>query len=592
MDARASLAVAGPAGRASTPQTPWQITTEVVREDARVGRHTMPATAFSSGKNLLPPKPTAEPAQNMRLVAKRAGGAEKTSDYKGQYRIWPGLLLLLLLVVGALCVITKSAIATRDARAVRAIAYEQNVAGKRSIKDGKTDDNIIVSDDGQVGNPKSYDTSGTHSLSRAFERTPTNPSLVCEMPDYQSKNGLIVAVAANGTEVPLQIKGVNWFGMETPLAVPFGLWENADNGTTAYAIASFLARNNFNAVRLPISVENVLNNNPPKKGVVNLASNRAINATNFISTLQTLVKSLAYRNIGVLISMHTLTNEESGATWFDESVGVTQDDFLQAVGTVSSNLCGQDYWNVMGLDLKNEPQTATWGTGDDDDFVVGCEKIAKVMHSNCPQWLGFVEGIVSSHTLTIGSEEMDYYDWWGGGLQKAGDTQPQFTIENKLVWAPHYYTTAVAPQRYFYGDGTTDDFSTYVELSDDDLHTRVEATMTDMFGYLTDDKTHALLLGEFAGLYANDAHPEKTTQRTTDLTIQVLLDKEFAGGFMWSLNPESAYAYNPADTEGSFTEGMLLDDWLSPNAQFLEAFTPMDAMPNLRKFPCFPVAAT
>jgi endoglucanase len=58
------------------------------------------------------------------------------------------------------------------------------------------------------------------------------------MPDYQSKNGQIVAVAANGTEVPIQIKGVNWFGMETSLAVPFGLWENAENGTTAVSASS------------------------------------------------------------------------------------------------------------------------------------------------------------------------------------------------------------------------------------------------------------------------------------------------------------------------------------------------------------------
>lgn len=453
------------------------------------------------------------------------------------------------------------------------MAYEQRVAGKRSIQDGKTDDNIIISDDGQVGNPKSYDTTVT-----------------CEMPDYQSKNGQIVAVAANGTEVPIQIKGVNWFGMETALAVPFGLWENAENGTTAYEVAAFLARNNFNAVRLPVSVENVLNDSPPQKGVINLSSNRAINATTFASTLQTLVKSLAYRNIGVLISMHRLTNKKSGATWFDETLGVTQDDFLKAVDIVSSNLCGQDYWNVMGLDLKNEPETATWGTGDDDDFVVGCEKIAKVMHGNCPQWLGFVEGVVATHTVTIAGEELDYYDWWGGGLQKAGDTKPQFTIENKLVWAPHYYTTAVAPQRYFYGDGTTSDFSTYVELSDEDLLARVEGTMNDMFGYLADEKAAALLLGEFAGLYTKDAHPKLTTKRTTDLTIQVLMDKNYAGGFMWSLNPESEYAYNPADTEGSFTEGMLLDDWLSPNKEFLDAFTPMEQMPDLRKFPCFPVS--
>lgn len=60
----------------------------------------------------------------------------------------------------------------------------------------------------------------------------TNPT-GCEQPNYLSKNGQLLAVAANGTEVPFAIKGVNWFGMETPLAVPFGLWENQINGTTA-----------------------------------------------------------------------------------------------------------------------------------------------------------------------------------------------------------------------------------------------------------------------------------------------------------------------------------------------------------------------
>lgn len=38
---------------------------------------------------------------------------------------------------------------------------------------------------------------------------------MCELPDYQSKNGHIYAVSKNGTEVPLKIKGINWFGMET-----------------------------------------------------------------------------------------------------------------------------------------------------------------------------------------------------------------------------------------------------------------------------------------------------------------------------------------------------------------------------------------
>lgn len=33
----------------------------------------------------------------------------------------------------------------------------------------------------------------------------------CELPNYLSKNGHIVAVSKNGTEVPLKIKGINWY---------------------------------------------------------------------------------------------------------------------------------------------------------------------------------------------------------------------------------------------------------------------------------------------------------------------------------------------------------------------------------------------
>jgi endoglucanase len=342
-------------------------------------------------------------------------------------------------------------------------------------------------------------------------------------------------------------------------------------------------------VRIPVSIENILSNNPPAPGVVNRASNRALNLKNFITSLQSIVESLAFRKIGVMISMHRLTNTKSGDNWFDPALGVTQEMFLQAMATISKELCGEDYWNIIGVDLKNEPEKADWGTGTENDFVVGAEKIAKVMHEHCPNWLAFVEGVVNVHTMTLDGVQTEYYDWWGGGLQDAAKKRPQFTIPNKLVWAPHYYTTAVAPQKYFYGTGTSEDYSQYVELGDEELYKRIEATMHDMFGYLVEENTNALVLGEFAGLYAKDAHPMKTTKRTTDLTIRVMMSKNYAGGFMWSLNPESKYEYNPANQKGTFTEGLLMDDWLTPNTEFINAFLPMDAMPDLKPMPCFQV---
>ncbi|TMW64638.1 hypothetical protein Poli38472_011518 [Pythium oligandrum] len=506
----------------------------------------------------------------LRIVASKEEDGPSSTAYKGQYRRWPGVVLLVAIVALASVLITTKARDAYDASVKRAAEFEMYKQSGRRIKDGTTAEGDIISDDGQIGNPKQYDTSSD-----------------CALPDYQSKNGRLYAVSSNGTEVPFRVKGVNWFGMETDLAVPFGLWENQMNGTTAYEVAAFLSRNKFNAVRIPISIENVLNNNAPKEGVVNKASNRALNLKNYITTLQSIVQSLAFRRIGVLISMHRLTNTKAGANWFDEALGVSQEDFLKAVSIISKELCGQEYWNVMGLDLKNEPEKAEWGTGTDADFVTGAEKIAKVMHDNCPNWLGFVEGVVDERSMTLDGKEITYYDWWGGGLQDAAKSRPKFKIENKLVWAPHYYTTAVAPQSYFYGDKTTADYSTYEELGDEDLYKRVEGTMHHMFGYLVEENAYALLLGEFAGLYSKDAHPMKTTKRTTDMTIKVMMSKNYAGGFMWSLNPESAYEYNPADTKGSFTEGLMSDDWLTPDKEFLNAFVPMDSMPDLRQLPCF-----
>ncbi|GMF28502.1 unnamed protein product [Phytophthora lilii] len=87
-DHRASLVVERPGERLSTPMTPWQIGSEVVRnERVTMSRHTMPATAFYSDKDRFSQKYTADPSQNMRLVVKKPGESEDESDYKGQYRV-------------------------------------------------------------------------------------------------------------------------------------------------------------------------------------------------------------------------------------------------------------------------------------------------------------------------------------------------------------------------------------------------------------------------------------------------------------------------------------------------------------------------
>ncbi|KAJ0411819.1 hypothetical protein ATCC90586_002972 [Pythium insidiosum] len=505
--------------------------------------------------------------------------ASADADAPGGVFVWPGIVLLLLVVGAATALIVHFATKAEASSDKRGHDYELKQFRQRQIKGGRNDTTVvgndIVSDDGVIGNPKKY------------------PPSECELPDYQSKNGQIVAVSKNGTEVPIKIKGVNWFGMEDIEAIPLGIWENMDNGTTVYSIATFLASNRFNAVRLPLMAKWILDNKVPNADLLNKESNRAISTKDYMSLLKSLIKALAYRKIGVLISMHTLSHGDNGPLWYNDAV--PEPKFLDAIEILTTNLCSKDYWNVMGIDLKNEPYLATWGDGSATDFRAGAKRIAARMHAGCPQWLGFVEGLYKTgHKVEIDGESVPYADWYGGGLQVVKTQGLDFAVPNKLVWAPHYYTPAVFPQAYLFGGGTFTDggYKDYKELEDATLRKRIEGTMHDMFGYLATETGPAVVLGEFGGLYSTDKHPMKTTKRCTDFTIEVITKKSYAGGFVWSLNPESKYDYNPSDRTGKFVEGLLQPDWLSVNEEYLKALAGMDSMPNLRSFPCFETHST
>ncbi|TYZ62033.1 hypothetical protein PybrP1_010757 [[Pythium] brassicae (nom. inval.)] len=504
-----------------------------------------------------------------------SGKKERASDYKGRYRVWPGFLLFLAILGGAAFAITYFALDKRDASVARQAEWQSHQFKDKQIKSnssagGGASSADLVEDDGVLGNPKAY------------------PPSACELPDYQSKNGRIVAVSKNGTEVALGIKGVNWFGMETGQAVPFGLWDNSMNGTTAYQVATFLANNKFNAVRLPLMVAWILDNKIPNGDLVNKQENRAVSIKNYMSLLKSIIKVLQFRKIGVLLSMHTLEYNDNGVLWYNDNISEAK--FLSAIDVLTSNLCSGEYWNIMGVDLKNEPYKGTWGDDSATDFRAGAQRIANRMLKGCTNWLGFVEGVNGQRTVSIGGEKFEYYDWYGGGLQGAKTAGVDFAVPNKVVYAPHYYTPAVYPQRYFFGAGTSTasgPLKGYTELDDATLRLRVQATMDDMFGFLASTTGPALLLGEFGGLYAKDEHPMKTTKRCTDFTVEVIKKPGWSGGFMWSLNPESAYQYNPADKPGHYTEGLLEDDWLRANDKFLVAMAALDDLPNLHPFPCF-----
>lgn len=112
---------------------------------------------------------------------------------------WPGAVLLALALILPAILIVLAGNKQHEAVLTRLEAYNQRQYHRKDITGGASGSDLddIVGNGGEIGNPLKY------------------PENKCTQPNYLSKEGKIFAVADNGTEVPISIKGVNWFGMET-----------------------------------------------------------------------------------------------------------------------------------------------------------------------------------------------------------------------------------------------------------------------------------------------------------------------------------------------------------------------------------------
>jgi len=94
----------------------------------------------------------------------------------------------------------------------------------------------------------------------------------------------------------------------------------------------------------------------------------------------------------ILVAAHRLTPESwpGDGLWYEE--GFSEDDVKDDWSALAEQLCNQ--WNVVGVDLQNEPHTATWGKGNKrTDWNQAAGRLGNHVLSQCPRWLIFVEGI-------------------------------------------------------------------------------------------------------------------------------------------------------------------------------------------------------
>ena len=123
-------------------------------------------------------------------------------------------------------------------------------------------------------------------------------------------------------EEPFAIKGVNWFGAEGEGACPDGLWQRP-----AAEFLDFVAELEFNAIRLPLAVDNVLDD--PLVGKWSLTANEQLRGLRSLALLERVVVMAAARGLLVLLDVHRLSARvwpTAHGLWYSNEVGIALSD--------------------------------------------------------------------------------------------------------------------------------------------------------------------------------------------------------------------------------------------------------------------------
>jgi len=342
-----------------------------------------------------------------------------------------------------------------------------------------------------------------------------------------------------GEEV--RLTGVNWFGFETSIKAPHGLWSR-DYKSMLDQIKSL----GFNCIRMPWSNEIMANNGNVMPSSINFGGPDPVNGTNPMNadlngktSLEVLDAIVTYAgDIGLKI---ILDNHSRAADaylqedlWYTSNFSEQQwiDDWVSLATRYAGNS------TIVGMDLNNEPHgRASWGTNNSaTDWNKAAERCGNAILAVNPDVLIIVEGI-GKH-----SDGSSY--WWGGNLRGVRTAPVNLSANNKLVYSPHEYGPEVYNQSWF---------------SAANFPANMPAIMDTAWGFVRNENRGHLLVGEF-GIKDSSAFNGKTIQWFRAFLAHVGSDVSWT---FWCMNPNSGD-----------TGGILSDDWSSVNQWKVDLLAP------------------
>ncbi len=313
----------------------------------------------------------------------------------------------------------------------------------------------------------------------------------------------------------IQLKGINWFGLDSDYHGLHGLWSGRSMQDFLEQIKSL----GFNALRIPVAPESLRRETAGADGYANP-----------VEQIKDLLARTESLGLYILLDFHTCSSSVGHTASGPESCsGYSSEDWLRDLKTLTE--LSLNHANVVGVDLFNEPYGLTWTQWRD----MASEAAAVVLTTN-PRLLAFVEGVGGA------SEQGPFAAFWGENLYEAATNLPDIP-KSRLVFSPHVYGPSV--------------FDGHSYFAAEDYPNNMPQIWDSHFGYLK-DRSYPLAIGEFGGKY------QQKDRLWQNMFVQYLQDRDIQHFFYWSWNPNSGD-----------TGGLLKSDWSSVDEDKLALLSPL-----------------
>jgi endoglucanase len=347
---------------------------------------------------------------------------------------------------------------------------------------------------------------------------------------------------ANGKEV--RLTGVNWFGFETSMLYPHGLWSR-----DLKSVLKQIKDLGFNCLRIPwcnkmldpsVTIRINSYGTDPYTGVSPMNAEESTK-TKPIEILDIIVDWCQKNNMKIILDNHSRKPDA-----YMEELLWYRSDFSEEKWIADWVFLADRYKNydaVVGMDLNNEPHGkynggATWGNSNPaTDWNKAAERCGNAILKVNPNVLIIVEGVELYNSTTY---------WWGGNLMGAKDFPIQLSNPQKLVYSPHEYGPTVYPQDWF---------------SAPDFPNNMPAIWEKFFGYIITQNIAPLLVGEF-GIRDRGGKDEIWFD-----AFLKFMGTKYSWTF-WCLNPNSGD-----------TGGLLDDQWINVVSWKVDKLRPYLAPP-------------